>query len=172
MKRLMMTCAFTLASFSAHGVTGESVMAELEGNGVSGTVVMTETASGVVHVVVSANGISAGAHGFHVHETGRCEPGDGYKSAGGHLALGTKHGAETEGGPHPGDFPNVHVGDDGILKVEFFTRGFNVGQNGAERLMDEDGAAVVLHSEPDDYSSQPSGAAGERIACGVLEPNP
>lgn len=170
MKRLALTCAIILPAFAAHGAAGESVSAKLEGDGITGTVEMTETASGVVHVVVNAEGVPAGVHGFHVHETGACEAGDGFKSAGGHLAGGLEHGIQSSGGPHPGDLPNVHVGEDGVLEAEFFARGFAMGEDGDARLLDDDGSAVVLHANADDYSSQPSGDAGDRIACGVLEP--
>ena len=72
-------------------------------------------------------------------------------------------------GPHPGDFPNVNVGQDGVLKAEFFTDRLSLGDGGQNPLVDEDGSAVVVHAEPDDYASDPAGHAGDRIACGVVE---
>ncbi|MCX2721633.1 superoxide dismutase family protein [Roseibium salinum] len=168
MKRLALTCALILPAFAVQGAAAESVTATLQGEGISGTVEMTETASGVVHVVVNAEGLPAGKHGFHVHETGSCEADGGFKSAGGHLAGDKEHGINSSGGPHPGDLPNIHVGEDGILQAEFFARGFTIGEGVDERLLDDDGAAVIIHAGADDYSSQPSGDAGDRLACGVL----
>ncbi|WP_295885798.1 superoxide dismutase family protein [uncultured Thiohalocapsa sp.] len=94
---------------------------------------------------------------------GTCEP--PFKSAGGHLmAPDTAHGYLSEGGPHLGDMPNIHVPESGALEVEVMTRVADM----RAQLFDDDGAAVVIHSGADDYRSQPSGAAGPRIACGVI----
>jgi len=142
-------------------------MLDAEGQS-AGTVTFSETKAGLLHVFVEIAGAKPGAHGFHVHQTGKCDAADGFKSAGGHLAGGRDHGVHVEGGPHAGDFPNVHAGQDGVIKAEFFTDRLTLsdGENG---LMDQDGSAVVLHSGPDDYTSQPSGDSGDRIACGVVE---
>jgi Cu-Zn family superoxide dismutase len=80
-----------------------------------------------------------------------------------------EHGVMAEGGPHPGDFPNVHVEENGVLQAEFFTDRLSMEEGGENTLFDEDGSAVVIHADPDDYSSQPSGEAGDRLACGVVE---
>jgi Cu-Zn family superoxide dismutase len=128
-----------------------------------GTVTATDTESGVVHVIVSAEGIEPGGHAIHFHETGECE-GD-FSSAGGHIAGGRQHGL-VEGGPHPGDLPNAHVQEDGILMAEAFDARLDL----REAFMDEDGAAFIIHSGADDYESQPSGDAGERVACAVMIP--
>ena len=74
------------------------------------------------------------------------------------------HGVMTEDGPHPGDMPNLTVKSDGVGEVEVFLPFLNV----SEHLLDEDGAAFVIHEGVDDYESQPAGDAGERIACGEL----
>lgn len=134
-----------------------------------GTVTINSTPSGMLHVIVEMTDLPPGAHGFHIHETGQCDPASGFESAGGHYAGNREHGAMAEGGPHPGDFPNVHVGQDGILKAEFFTDRVSLAEGGENPLMDEDGSAVMVHANADDYRSQPSGEAGERIACGVVE---
>jgi len=109
-------------------------------------------------------------HGFHIHETGACDASTGFKSANGHLAGDMKHGL-VAGGPHPGDLPNVHVHADGKLDVEFFHAGPDFQDKSwfdAVGLFDDDGSAMVMHGGADDYESQPSGAAGPRIACGVI----
>ncbi|MCA0968979.1 superoxide dismutase family protein [Halobacillus litoralis] len=99
-----------------------------------------------------------GPHGFHIHEKGACEIGDGkdpFTSAGGHWNPdGEPHGN------HAGDFP-VLFSHKGRARMIFFTDRFNV--------KDIIGKAVIIHEGPDDYQSQPSGASGKRIACGVVE---
>ncbi len=140
-------------------VTGE--LRDLAGGSV-GSVSIFETASGIVRVNVQATGLTPGGHGVHLHETGLCE-GD-FTSAGGHISGGMEHGL-VAGGPHPGDLPNGFVQEDGVLSMEAFNSLISV----TEHLMDEDGAALIIHSGPDDYESQPSGASGDRVACAVLD---
>lgn len=124
--------------------------------------------SGGVLLTAKAQRLPAGAHGFHIHETGKCAPAEDFKTAGGHLADGAKHGFGVEGGPHPGDMPNVHVGSDGVLNVEVLNSRLRLADTGDGALLDRDGSALMIHSGPDDYESQPSGAAGSRIACAVI----
>lgn len=131
-----------------------------------GTVTLTQTPQGVL-VKADIEGLPQGLHGFHIHETGACDAADGFKSAGGHYAAGKSHGFLVEGGPHPGDMPNVAVGADGHLQVEVYNTRISI--DGETPILDEDGSALMIHSGPDDYSSQPSGDAGSRIACAVLE---
>lgn len=126
------------------------------------TVTLTPTASGVVLVEIEGTALPEGEHGFHIHETGECT-GD-FTSAGGHLPGDRQHGIMVEGGPHPGDMPNLHIAADGTVRDEVFN-----GDLTMEQVFDEDGSAVMVHSGPDDYKSQPSGDAGNRIACGVIE---
>ncbi|WMS44886.1 superoxide dismutase family protein [Acuticoccus sp. MNP-M23] len=134
-----------------------------------GTVTFSATPSGITHIVANLEGVPEGKHGFHIHETGECDPADGFKSAGGHYTGGMEHGILAKGGPHAGDLPNVHVANDGIVAVEVFTATISTDANGSNPLADADGSAVMIHSGPDDYTSQPAGAAGDRIACGVIE---
>ncbi len=170
--RLLAAPLFAAASvlpFPAEAAEGERVVAELQGEGISGRVTMEETASGAVLVRVEASGLSQGPHGFHVHEVGACEAEGGFESAGGHLARGLDHGVGAAEGEHPGDLPNLQASADGTVVAEFFTRGFTLDHEGEERLLDADGSAVVIHASADDYTSQPSGNSGDRIACGVLQ---
>ncbi len=133
-----------------------------------GTVTFKQTPSGMLHVIVEMTNIPAGTHGMHVHEKGVCDAAGGFESAGGHIAGGKQHGVLNPDGPHPGDFPNVHVGEGGVLKVEYFSSALTLaeGENG---LIGGDGSAVVIHADPDDYQSDPAGHSGHRIACGVIE---
>lgn len=122
---------------------------------------------GDLSLTVAVTGIPEGTHGFHLHTTGDCTPPD-FTSAGGHLNPADKeHGHENPAGSHLGDLPNLVVGADGSAST---TADLGSGSDSAiDSLFDADGTAVVVHADPDDYQSDPSGNAGSRIACGVLE---
>jgi Cu-Zn family superoxide dismutase len=153
---------------SASAQDAKSATAELKDtNGeVVGMVELRDTPNGV-WVNASIAGLPQGTHGFHIHETGKCE-GD-FKSAGGHFApAGNKHGILVEGGPHAGDMPNIHVPSDGRLNFEVFAPAVTLDEGAEGSLFDSDGSAIMVHSGVDDYKSQPSGDAGARIACGVV----
>ena len=132
-----------------------------------GNVALEQLARGV-RIFAQASGLPPGVHGFHVHTTGQCEPPE-FTSAGGHFnPTDEQHGWNNPEGHHAGDLPNVHVQEDGVLAVEYFTDAFTLDE-GETSLFDEDGAAVVVHQDPDDYMSDPTGHAGARLACGVIE---
>ncbi|QYX58603.1 superoxide dismutase family protein [Roseovarius sp. SCSIO 43702] len=134
------------------------------GTELAGTVTLNDTASGRVLVQMDLTGVPEGTHAVHLHETGDCSA-DDFTSAGGHVAGDAKHGVLVEGGPHPGDMPNMVVGSDGVLKGEVFLSALDIDG----MIFDADGAAFVMHDGADDYASQPAGDAGSRIACGVFE---
>lgn len=167
-----LTAAIALAAAPALPALADSASATLKNTKgeTIGSADIAKTESGVILIKIEARGIPEGVHGVHVHETGDCS-GEGFKLAGGHLGNGADHGVGTSGGPHPGDLPNAHVGADGILKVEYFTKELMLEEFGLGPLYDEDGSAIVIHAGADDYLSQPSGDAGDRIACGVIERN-
>ena len=127
-----------------------------------GTATVAATPSGMMLVTLELQGVPPGIHGAHIHETGECAPPD-FESAGGHLAGDKEHGIMAENGPHPGDLPNIHVPDSGTLMVEYFAAGLK-----PELMNDDDGSAIIIHEQPDDYVGQPSGHAGGRIGCGTF----
>lgn len=130
---------------------------------------LTETPNGVI-VTTDVGGLPEGVHGFHIHETGRCDPADGFRSAGGHYAPdGNAHGFLRAEGPHAGDMPNQTVQSDGRLETEVVNRRISLSPEAADTVFDSDGSAIVIHAGADDYRSQPSGDAGPRIACAVIE---
>ena len=133
-----------------------------------GTVSFAQTKSGMLRIVVEMTGIPPGQHGFHVHEKGACDPASKFATAGAHYSGGKEHGVEHQGGPHAGDLPNINVGQDGILKAEFFTGTLSIS-NGENPLMDADGSSVIIHAGADDHTTQPGGDAGDRIACGLVQ---
>lgn len=112
--------------------------------------------------------IPAGPHGFHLHTVGDCETPD-FKSAEGHLNPdNATHGKESEGGKHLGDLDNLVVDDSGEIRIDVQIEG--TATESLPHIMDADGTAVMIHADADDYTSDPAGAAGPRIACGILGP--
>lgn len=138
-----------------------AIMANADGEAV-GEVTLRQTPHGVLLYAAFEN-LPPGAHAFHIHETGLCEP--SFASAGGHFnPEGVEHGIDNPEGMHAGDMPNIHVPESGVLVVEVLNARLNLDST----LFDADGAALVIHEGPDDYVSDPAGAAGPRIACGVI----
>ena len=130
-----------------------------------GKVELTDTPSGVL-MRLTLDGVPTGDHAFHMHAVGKCEPPD-FKSAGPHFNPDeTKHGLMSPEGPHSGDMPNLHVPDSGKLTVEVFNE--MVTLDAEQALLDDDGSAIVVHAVADDYTTDPAGNAGDRIACGVV----
>lgn len=135
-------------------------------NGVPAGTAQLLAAGDTVSLAIAATGIPAGAHGFHLHTTGKCERPD-FQSAGGHLnPTNEGHGLDDDDGSHLGDLPNLIVPASGTVTATVDLRG---SRTDIERyLFDSDGTAVMIHADPDDGTSEPSGNAGSRIACGVL----
>jgi Cu-Zn family superoxide dismutase len=143
-----------------------AVLKDAQGNEV-GKATFTSTPSGVL-INLDLTAIPAGEHAFHIHAVGKCEP-PKFESAGPHFNPDeTKHGLMNPQGPHAGDMPNLHVAADGKVQVEVLNPTVTLSAESA--LLDEDGAAIVVHAGADDYKTDPAGNAGDRIACGVIAP--
>lgn len=144
----------------------ESVMAELmKGDEKIGEVTLTQL-GGSVAMSIRAGGLKSGSYGMHIHETGKCE-GPDYKSAGGHWNPGGKaHGTQNTEGGHAGDLENLFAATGQDARMERNLPGITIFGEGG--LMDDDGAALVIHAGPDDMKSDPSGNSGDRIICGVF----
>jgi Cu-Zn family superoxide dismutase len=133
-----------------------------EGNNVSGLVTF-EATDGGVRVVADINGLSGTQHGFHIHEFGDCSAPDG-TSAGGHFnPAGVAHGGPDSDVHHVGDLGNLAADENGqALKDRVFPMLSLTGENSIV------GKGVIVHAQADDLVSQPTGAAGARVACGVI----
>ena len=132
-----------------------------------GTATLTQTPSGVL-IKAELSGVPAGEHAFHIHEVGICDPATKFNSAKGHFSGGHQHGYLVAGGPHLGDMPNQFAPADGVLRIEVFNPMVTLDSSG-RGVFDQDGSALVLHVGKDDYTTQPTGAAGARLACAVIE---
>jgi Cu-Zn family superoxide dismutase len=126
-----------------------------------GQVQLRDSPNGVI-VTGEFTGLPEGAHGFHIHAAGTCEP--PFESAGGHFNPDDRqHGVENPEGMHAGDLPNIHVPASGELTVEHFAVGLSL-----DDLFDDDGSSMMVHAGADDYATDPAGNAGDRIVCGVV----
>jgi len=125
------------------------------------------TVDGRIEVTGTVTGLpGGGTHGFHVHETGDCSAPDG-SSAGGHFNPGsTAHGRVGQGAHHAGDSDNITAGTDGSAQVRGWLEGATIGDGAATDIV---GKGVIVHTEADDYATQPTGDAGDRLACGVIQ---
>lgn len=119
-----------------------------------------------VRVSVFVEGLKPGAeHGFHIHEVGDCSSADGM-SAGGHFNPFNKpHGHPDSAERHAGDLPSLRAGKDGRAKIEVEMPLISV-KGGAGSII---GRGLIVHADPDDYKTQPTGNAGARLACGVIQ---
>lgn len=115
---------------------------------------------------ITLTGQTKGLHGIHLHMVGKCDS-PAFAAAGGHLNPSAhQHGTANPLGSHLGDLPNVTVADDGTAALSTPLGGTRSALEA--QLFDSDGTAIVLHADPDDYKTDPSGKSGTRIACGVL----
>lgn len=158
----MAMCAAPLA----HAQTAKAVLKDKDGKQV-GAVQLTETPHGVL-LRLTLKGAVPGEHAFHIHAVGKCEP--PFTSAGGHFnPASKKHGIATPEGSHAGDMPNLHIPANGELMVEILNSAVTLEKGKANSVFDSDGSAIIVHAGVDDYKTDPTGNAGDRIACGVIE---
>lgn len=149
---------------TAAALKAKATLEGREGSGISGTVTFTEGGDGVA-IVAEVSGVEpAGKHGFHLHEVGDCSAED-FTSAGGHFnPTGVDHACPPTEPRHAGDLGNIEIGEGGTGTLEQTSNLVTLGE-GVSSIV---GKAVILHEGEDDCTSQPTGAAGARLACGVI----
>ena len=165
-KAIYATCLTLLSACATQG-SGPAVSAQLsptKGNTTAGTVTFTQTGAKVL-VVAEVRGLKPNAeHGFHIHEKGDCSSGDGM-STGGHFNPTTQsHGAHGTGNHHSGDLPSLVADATGVAKLKFESSTISV-DSGVTNII---GRGLIVHRDPDDYKTQPTGNAGPRLACAVV----
>ena len=149
------------------GPSAGATLSPTTGNRTSGTVRFVQSGD-KVQVSGEIRGLKPGAeHGFHVHEKGDCSSGDGM-SAGGHFnPSGAPHGRPGAASHHAGDLPSLRADGAGTARFSFETTALRVG-SGANDVV---GRALIVHRDPDDYATQPTGNSGPRLACAVIARN-
>jgi superoxide dismutase, Cu-Zn family len=156
---------------AASGAIHASASIEDASGNTIGFAKFTEDAGGTVHVNVKVSGLAPGLHGTHIHAAGLCE-GPGFTTAGGHFnPTGAPHGehSSTEAvAHHAGDLPNMDVSAGAQGHLSTTSIHFTLTHLVAASLFDADGSAIVVHAATDDYTTQPTGNSGARVACGVI----
>lgn len=160
------------ADLAAPGQAPEGASAQIaptQGNTAAGSVSLTAEEDGV-RLTGVVQGLEPNSEfGFHVHEKGDCSAPDA-SSAGGHFnPMSTEHGNPEGEVHHAGDMLNIKSDDQGVAQIDTLARGATLHSGQPTDVL---GKAVVVHEKADDYTSQPSGNSGSRIACGVITVQP
>jgi len=159
-------CALVLSSCATMAPDGPSAVAVIRpasGSQANGTVKFTQVGSRV-RVDADIAGLTPGSHGIHVHEKGDCTAPDA-TSAGPHFNPATKkHGAPEGSERHSGDLGNLKANESGKAVLTLMVDGISVDK-GANGVV---GRGVIVHADPDDLKTDPSGNSGSRIGCGVI----
>jgi len=118
-----------------------------------------------VRVVVFVQGLKPGQeHGLHIHEAGDCSSGDGMSTKGHFNPQNKPHGHHSSAERHAGDLPSLVANAEGRANVKIDLDVITL-RPGATSIIDR---GLIVHADPDDYKTQPTGNAGTRIACGVI----
>ncbi len=154
------------ASMFSSGPIAVANMSPTLGNKAQGTVTFIKKGDQLL-VDARLTGLPPGAHGFHIHEKGDCSAPDGM-SAGGHFnPTGHAHGGPMSNERHVGDLGNITADANGKaeLQLTISTSEVDVSKMGPGSIV---GKGLIVHADPDDYKTQPTGNAGKRLACGVI----
>ena len=170
--RSAVLCAVTLVVAGALSVrapaqeVADSKFKNAEGKEV-GTVHIEHMPSATLFLI-KLHDMPPGVHGIHIHSVDKCTP-PTFDSAGPHWnPTNHQHGTKNPKGPHAGDLPNITIPADGKLETQIVVTGMLQWQ-GEGGILDGDGASMVIHANPDDYMTDPSGNSGARIACATLD---
>ena len=166
MKRLLLisaaalTCSITLPAF------GQPAIARLEptkGNATAGTVTFTQKGDKVL-VEAKVSGLTPGGHGVPMHEKGDCSSGDGMSAAGHFNPTAKPHGNPSVSDHHSGDMTMLVADASGNASLSAEFGAMSIGSGTTDIV----GKSVIVHKDPDDYATQPTGNSGARVACGVI----
>ncbi|MEO8752652.1 MAG: superoxide dismutase family protein [Casimicrobiaceae bacterium] len=156
---LVAGCASTMPA----GPKASAKLEPTKGNTANGTVTFAQKGDKVV-VDVRLAGLTPGGHGFHIHEKGDCSSGDGM-STGGHFNPRTKpHAMPTTPDRHAGDLPMLVADANGNAAVVVELDVITIGSGETDIV----GRGLIVHKDPDDYTTQPTGNSGARVACGAI----
>lgn len=164
---LLLLCVFAgLAGCSASSPKIEKAIVTIsptKGHLTKGVVTFTQQPENQLKIEGKITGIKPGQHGLHIHQWGNCSAKDG-TSAGGHFNPSNhQHGSPNAEVRHVGDLGNITANQDGVSTFSFVVTDLTL--SGAKGIL---GRGLIVHENPDDFTSQPTGAAGARIGCGVV----
>ena len=119
-----------------------------------------------VRVVIFVQGLKPGQeHGLHIHEADDCSSGDDMSAKGHFNPFGKPHGHHGSGERHAGDLPSLKANKEGRANIQADLDVITLAPGPASII----GRGLIVHADPDDYKTQPTGNAGARIACGVIQ---
>jgi Cu-Zn family superoxide dismutase len=160
---ILLTLGFCgCATIREHNADAIAVLSPTQGNEARGNLYFTRVKDGV-RIDGEITGLKPGPHGFHIHEKGDCSAPDA-TSAGGHYNPDKMpHGSPSSTQRHAGDFGNIEANSSGVAKFSLIDHTATL--DGPNSIL---GHAVIVHADPDDMKTQPTGNAGKRVACGVI----
>ena len=170
MKRLIPALAAALLAacqtMSTEPLRATAALQPTKGSKAFGEVTFEQEGDSKVRMLVNVQGLKPGqTHGFHIHEVGDCSSGDGMSTKGHFNPLGKPHGNPASADHHAGDLPALHAEKSGRAKTQAVIEGVTLSP-GPTSIM---GRGLIIHADPDDYKTQPTGNSGARIACGVIK---
>ena len=152
-------------TLSPSGPRASADLKPTKGSNTSGQATFTQTGD-KVRVVVDVQGLKPGAeHGFHIHEAGDCSSGDGMSAKGHFNPFGKPHGHPASTERHAGDLPSLKADNAGRARLDVEVPMISVAPGTGSVV----GRGLIVHADPDDYKTQPTGNAGARLACAVIQ---
>jgi len=173
MKNLNLPAALAAVAFLAacQSMSGDAPRATAalqptKGNKAFGEVTFEQEGANKVRILANVQGLKPGQeHGFHIHEVGDCSSGDGMSAKGHFNPHGKPHGNPSGAEHHAGDLPALKADKGGRAKLDALIDGVTL-EPGPQSIV---GRGLIIHADPDDFKTQPTGNSGARIACGVIK---
>jgi Cu-Zn family superoxide dismutase len=145
--------------------TAMATMNSSSGSSVTGVATFTQVGEKMVTMSLDVQGLTPGEHALHLHQNGDCSAPDA-SSAGGHWnPTGVDHGKRGEGQFHAGDVINITADAEGKVSWSQDIMGWTIGGSDSTNILNK---GIIIHEKLDDFKTQPTGAAGGRVACGVI----
>jgi superoxide dismutase, Cu-Zn family len=155
-------CQSTLQSSAGETARATAQLKPTQGSKAVGEATFEDTGKGGVHVFAIVHGLKPNSeHGFHIHEAGDCSAPDAMSAKGHFNPAGKPHGPAS-GEHHAGDLPALKADAKGVAKFDGAVGGVSVAS-----ILNR---GLIVHADPDDYKTQPTGNSGARVACGVIQP--
>ena len=154
----------TACATTPSGPAASAQLMATTGNAVTGQVQFTQQGAKVLVSGVVRGLKPSAEHGFHVHDKGDCSSGDGMSTGGHFNPDGKAHGAHGQSEHHVGDLPSLKADATGTARFSFESVTLSVGAGRADVI----GRGLIVHRDPDDFKTQPTGNAGPRLACAVI----